>query len=138
MRGSSSYGGYAIVMKDAAISKRASVFEENTLVFARRFKIVAGGPIPLGYRATWEERNKLALAKLHSQFSHETDPDILLKEGGGTDKDDFIEVHIYGPLHRRAIEVVVGPKPRDGAERAFQRSIDRKLREVGSHLEVLK
>jgi len=141
-RGSSSYGEYAIVMKDATISKRASVFEENTLVFARKFNIAAGGPLPFGYRATWDERNKPAVAKLHPQLSATTTlesfPGILLRDGGCTDKDDFIEVHIYGPLHRRAIEVVLGPKPKNSAESAFHRSIDRKLREVGSHLEVLE
>jgi len=140
-RGSGSYGAYAIVMNDAAISRRASVFEENTLVFTKRFGVLAGGPVPHGYRATWAERHKLAVAKLHPKLSSTTDrasfPGILLQSKGRTDQDDFIEVHIYGPLHRRGIKVVVGPKHVDDGERALQLSIDRKLREVGSHLEIV-
>jgi hypothetical protein len=138
--GTGSYGGYAIVIKDDAISARTSVFEENTLVFARKHRVPAGGPIPSGYRATWEERNKLAVAKLHTRLSKATDPQafsgILLNVGGGTDRDDFIEVHIYGPLHRRAIEVVAGPRTNEPGELALQQNIRGKLQDIGSRLEI--
>jgi len=49
--------------------------------------------------------------------------------------DDFIEVHIWGPIHRTAIERVVGPKAKSREDRVLWNSLETKLSEVGAVLE---
>jgi len=139
-RGLTGYGPYAIVLRDEMIQHRASVFEENPFSFMTRHKVVTGDPLPPGFRAVWTARDQLAMAKLHSRLDASTAPcdfaHILLTSGATPEQDDFIEVHIFGPIHRRAIERVVGPKPRRN-ERALVASLRAKLRDVGADLETV-
>jgi len=51
--GVTGYGEYCVVLKDAAITNRASVFEEDTVLFVKHHRIVAGDPLPPGFRAIW-------------------------------------------------------------------------------------
>ena len=133
------YGAYVIVLRDEVVEDRATVFEENSFRFVQRWRIVAGNPVPPGHRAVWAARDKLAVAKLHSKLDRGTRPEdfpgILLSAGTGPSDGDFIEVHIFGSIHRRAVERVIGPPPKR-AERSLHRSLERKLREVGAHLET--
>jgi hypothetical protein len=48
-------------------------------------------------------------------------PSVLLKSGETAEEDDFIEVHIYGPLHRRNIEHMSIEQPATGADSAIMR-----------------
>jgi predicted nucleic acid-binding Zn ribbon protein len=132
--GVTGYGDYCIVLKDSAIKERATVFEENTVLFIKRRRIVVGDPIPLGYRATWDRRDLLAVAKLSDRLSPSTTPSqyqSILISSTATDSD-FIEVHVHGALHRRAIKELSGSEPKKKADRAMLNSIKRKLREVGA------
>jgi hypothetical protein len=52
------YGDLTIVLKEDIIKNRASVFEENSMDFCRRQRIVVGSPIPLGYRANLESETR--------------------------------------------------------------------------------
>lgn len=140
--GPARYGSCTIVLKDRMICQRATVFEENSFSFCQiKHKIVVGDPIPPGYRATWASRDSLAMAKLHSKIDASTKaaeyPSILMHQGSGPLDDDFIEVHIWGPIHRSAIERVVGPKPRTREDRVLWKSVSRKLSEVGAVLEIV-
>lgn len=139
--GVTAYGHFSILLKEAAIKERASVFDQPLFPFFRNEKIVVGEPLPLGYRATWPDRGRLAAAKLGSQLTADTSDDcfqaILLKEGTDTETD-CVEVHIYGPIHRRAIARVTGSSPHRKADRILVASIKKKLVEVGASLELLK
>ena len=79
------WGDYSIVLKEAHIAKRTSVFEENPFVFCQRHHIVAGKPAPPGYRSSWNARNDLAVAKLHSKIEATTKSDkfssIVINQG---------------------------------------------------------
>lgn len=137
----SKYGAYAMVLREKMIHQRATVFEENSFVFCQsKHKIVAGDPIPSGYRATWQERDQLAMAKLHSKLDTGTKSAdfarILLTLGKDESDQDFIEVHIYGTIHRAAVEKVAGPEPRAHADKVILKSLKRKLKEVGATLEI--
>ena len=138
--GLTSYGEYSIVLKEKMISGRASVFEENGFHFCPKHRIVVGDPIPPGYRAIWIDRNELGMAKLHSKIESSTRPNqypgILLSQGANPKDADFIEVHIWGPIHRSAIELVVGPKPKRREDIALWNSVRTKLTEVGATLEI--
>jgi len=139
--GLTAYGAYSIILKEQAIALRASVFEENPFIFNRRHRIIAGEACTPGYRATWRQRHVLAKAKLQSLLNSGTTPDqfagiLLSPKGAGTGDPDYIEVHIFGDIHRRAIERVIGPKPKHRVDRAILKSIEKALVEVGASLEV--
>jgi hypothetical protein len=113
-RGPEAYGNCSIVLKDDNIAHRASVCDENTLVFCRRRSVVVGNAPPCGFRATWDDRCRLAGAKLHGSLNDgmttKDFPAILLRQAKATDDVEFIEVHIYGSLNRHAIKHVWVPK----------------------------
>ena len=104
------------MLKDAAIRTRATVFEENSLYFCKRLYLGVGKHLPPGYRATWEQRDRLAAAKLEAELQvgmlPDSFPGVLLKSSGSLKDDDFVEVHIYGPLNRTSIERLVIGKPK--------------------------
>ena len=134
------FGGYAIFLRDTMTQHRVSVFEENAFGFCLRHKVTAGQPIPAGYRATWKERSRLAVAKLHSKLDRTTSaedfPRILLSQGTDAADDNFIEAHVYGPISRRAIERVVGPKPKRREDKVLLKALGKDLEKVGAVLEV--
>ena len=111
-RGVVSYGPYAMQLSDVAIAERATLLEENSYDFVETYAMRPGDPIPPGYRSTWQDRHKLAVAKLAERVSETTPPDahpaLLLSSEGNYEGDDFIEVHIYGPFNPRAIAAVHG------------------------------
>jgi hypothetical protein len=137
------YGAYSIVLRERMIVRRATVFEENSFTFCQsKHRIIVGEQIPPGFRATWEDRGTLAMVKLHSAIEKTTEPDqypgILLHVGTDPrlDDDDFIEVHIWGAIHRTAIERIVGPKPSGREDRVLWKSLESKLKAVGAVLEI--
>lgn len=132
--GVTGYGPYCVRLKDVAIRDRASVFEENTIVFIKKHRIVAGDSLPLGYRAPWTNRAALAIAKLGRQLTPSTVraeyQSILM--GSGSRDGDFIEVHIFGPIHRRAIEHLSGSVPVRKSDKVILDSVKVKLKELGA------
>jgi len=107
--GVADYGPCSMVLRNLAINERATVFEENSLEFCHSRRLGVGTPVPPGYRAVWEERDLLGCAKLVARLSPLT-PDSsfpeILKSG-----KDFIEVHVFGPLHRGSLERIVTKRP---------------------------
>lgn len=138
-KGVRSYGEYSVVLKDEFIRARTSFFDENPFTFCRRHKLIVGDAPPPGYRSTWNDRAKLAMAKLHPKLKGGTTqadyPGVLVDQGTSTGDADFIEAHIYGPIHRRAIEKIIGPKPTSKADGIILRSIIKTLRELGATFE---
>ncbi len=137
--GPTSYGECSIVFREDSISHRTTVFEENTLVFCEKHPIRVGQAPPAGYRTVWEDRHRLAAAKLHTEIDDQTEPDslpgILLKQKGGTDTDEFIEVHIYGKLDLTAVECFIAPKPKRREDQVLAQRLKRKLHEAGAKIE---
>ena len=131
--GATAYGDCSVVLKDVAISERATVFEENSVLFCERHGLGVAKPLPPGHRATWEDRAILATAKLEPRFAPATSagefPAILVGNTG----QDFVEVHIYGPLSRGSIERIVARKPKTEVDRVL-------LEEIKQHsaVEVLQ
>jgi hypothetical protein len=101
------YGGCSLVLKEVAISRRATVFETNSVHFCRKQGLGVAMPVPPGHRATWEDRDKLALVKHASELRSDTRDsefgELLVKFSDSIHQQDFVEVHIYGPLHRNSI-----------------------------------
>lgn len=111
-----SYGSCTIVINEQLCSYLASLTEENT------FQLVAhhGKTIPPGYRASWAERQKLALAKLANRIDSGTTPNqypgLVMFCEGKRETDQFIEVHLFGPFTAGAI--VAAHLPASGKSRA--------------------
>ena len=123
--GVTAYGDCSMVLKDIAISERATVFEENSVLFCEKRGLGAANPLPPGYRATWEDRAMLATAKLEPRIGPATNaaefPAILIGKTG----QDFVEVHIFGTLDRGSIERIVARKPKTEVDRILLEEIKR-------------
>jgi hypothetical protein len=111
--GLENYGDCALTLKTSMIAHRASVFEENAVIFVEKHDIRAKDKfvMPLGFQAPWAHRAQLCLAKLSDQIMADTDPaefqNILLSPGLTSGDDKFVEVHIWGSLTIRSFFRVV-------------------------------
>ena len=94
-------GGVAIYMADSLyLQRHASLLEKNSYHFFEAFGLGSPKAVePEGYRARWQDRTWIAVAKLGSALNtNSTVADIgrlLLKAGATTDQDDFIEALVY-------------------------------------------
>lgn len=62
-------------------------------------------------------------------------PSTLVEQGAKSADSDFIEVHIYGALHGRAIERVIGPEPGKKADRQIWKRVKRSVEALGAVVE---
>jgi hypothetical protein len=130
--GLSNYGEYSIVLRSDMISHRASVFEENSILYMEHhnIKISDAHRLPEGYRASWDRRAQLGVAKIAGRIDATTQPaeysTLLLSQGATSEEDEFVEVHIWGPLTVRTIEQVTLTHPKS-VPRATIKTIRTKL-----------
>lgn len=134
--GLKSYGGFALQLREVAIEDRATLLEENSFGFVERHGIRPRQELPWGYRTSWQNRHKLAVAKLAGRLSSGTTgaefPTMLLRSEGRRETDDFVEVHVYGPFDINAVELVKGSSStRSKDERALLGIVKAKLRNLG-------
>jgi len=111
-----SYGDAAIYFKEESIAHRASVFEGNSMRWIHDQAYSERAPvgslskntleIPPGYRATWDWRHKLGVAKLATDLRepHRTIADCVLSEAPEPSENRFIEVHIFGTFSIRSVK----------------------------------
>jgi hypothetical protein len=136
-RGLQSYGPCTVILRSDLIAKRSSVFDGNTLI-----RLLQENPplskltaLPPGHRAPWAWRGKLALSalggELTSSSTPESFPHMLLKTSANTADDEFIEVHIWGPITPRAVESVELPSSGTRADQLMVRAIREKLADLG-------
>lgn len=134
--GLASYGDASIELRDAAIEDRASALEDNSYQFVQRHRLVPGDPLPLGYRATWQTRARLAVAKLASRLEATTTPgehpSLLLTAGEQRSDDQFVEIHVFGSFNREAIAAVrVLITPEDPGEQVLLAAARAKAAKLG-------
>jgi len=102
--GLSTFGVCSIEFREEMIAHRASVFDENSVLFIERHgvKVSRTPGVPKGYRAIWGERDKLCVAKLAARIDSTTAPNqyssLLLTQGASPEAHEFVEVHIFGPM----------------------------------------
>lgn len=106
------YGDCFIVLRTDMIAHRASVFEENSVLFMNHqdIRVSRVHELPPGYRATWWQRARLCVAKLAARIDAATPAStyssLLLRQGATSADDDFVEVHIYGQITIRTVEEI--------------------------------
>ncbi|MCA9640917.1 MAG: hypothetical protein KC492_09485, partial [Myxococcales bacterium] len=142
-RGLPHYGDCFLILRPTMIAHRTSVFEENSVVFMKRRDLELRDMMNIvpGYRAPWADRAKLCLAKLGSALQPDTTEadfsSLLLRSGKTPQEDDFVEVHVWGPITIRTVEKVVLVKPLMGrAAKAMLRVWGERLSQYGVTLEV--
>ncbi len=105
------YGNCTITLKEGTIAYRASLLEEDSFQFfeklERQSKKIDRKTLN-GYIATWEDKHKLAVAKLADRIQpNDTNNDfakLLLNDEGGMSDAKFIEIHVFGFFNEAAIE----------------------------------
>jgi hypothetical protein len=136
------FGPFAMILRSWMIEQRATLFEENPWLFATRHQILLNQPLPHGYRSTWEKRGDLARAKYYPKITAATErveyADILMQDTKEPFHEDYMEVHIYGPFNRHAIEKVIGPEPKRREDKLLWRKLEKKCKAVGVLVETVK
>lgn len=145
--GLSNYGECSCVLLNDSIAHRASVFEENSVLFMEHhdIRLAKANDLPRGYRATWEDRAKLCVAKLGDRIDSTTTKTeyaaILLRNGETSTDDEFVEVHVYGPMTARTFERIIlmqgASKRRGKASRPIMRALQEKLAKLDVKLEMV-
>jgi len=101
------YGNTSVTLRTELIAYRASLYESNNVihtVITQDLRMGDAASMPAGHRATWDGRDKLVVVKHanHLESEAQMKPDVfatvLLHNGATTRDDDFVEVHIYGPM----------------------------------------
>jgi hypothetical protein len=110
------FGHCYLILSSKMIAHRATAFHENSLIWFRHhdIKVVEVDQLPTGYRSTWKDRSKLAIAKLAPRIRSRTHsssfPSLLLTGSKKRGEEKFIEIHIWGPLSIRSLERVTFTK----------------------------
>jgi len=94
-------------------------------------KISRNPNLPKGYRATWGDRAKLCVAKLSLRIDSTTNSDkyskLLLLKGATSKDDEFVEVHIWGPMTVLTMERVIVTAPQSSKRATIIKAIRAKL-----------
>jgi hypothetical protein len=133
--GVNSYGSFTLRLRDVTIADRTTLLEDNSFDFVEKHGIRLRQRPPVGYRATWEDRHKLVVAKLADRISPSTPeaelPKMILRSEGDRATDDFVEVHIFGAFDINAVESVRGNSSRLSKDEQVMVSI------IKAHLQKL-
>jgi hypothetical protein len=110
--GLGTYGEICCRLRPVAIQHRTSFLEYNSYAFVDRHGLKPGSSVPCGFRAVWDNRHHLALAKLtpllHSQQGLAEWQRLLVKTDGiNRQNDDFVEAHIYESFDVAAVETML-------------------------------
>lgn len=106
------YGQAFCRLRNVAIQDRTSFLDENSFTFAKTHDLRLHSSIPEGYRAVWENRGELALAKISGSLTTDQGAafwqKLLVRSDGKTRaNDDFIEAHIYDSFDMASVEQMV-------------------------------
>jgi hypothetical protein len=114
-RGVRRFGACVAKLREDVLCQAASVFVENSF-FAREKARDVLDSLPAA-RAAWLHRDLLAVAKLAGNlpppFTHSNVAPALLVDSPNVRDDEFVEVHVFGPIGAEAVtEVSVPPNER--------------------------
>jgi hypothetical protein len=133
-----SYGACCLVLREDRIAHRASLFQDDSAVFLAGMRY----DLPAGYRAVWDERAMLCIAKLAEKLQVDTPstqfPTLLMRNGATSAEDWFVEVHIWGPMTRRTLQKVrlMAPPGKGRPYRARLKALRDRLAEVRVEFET--
>jgi hypothetical protein len=129
--GAVSYGDCTVQLRDEMIRHRASCFEVNSgLIFAKRRSF--SGCL----RSLWDERSRLCVAKHARDLDKSTHPEnfasVLLSQGTTKEQDEFIEVHVFGPMTAHTFQSVsIRQSGLSRIEKTLWKAVKEKLAKAG-------
>lgn len=134
--GLSNYGTCSITLREGMISHRTTAFEENSVLFTQKHDLGTSSPeLPKGFRSTWLERVKLCIAKLAHGIDSTIEPAqysaLLLKQGKTSADDDFVEVHVWGPLSILSMSEIKVTVPRQRQRMTIIKALRAKVTKHG-------
>jgi hypothetical protein len=144
-RGVRNYGPCALVLSERMVAHRSTVFDDNTVLWMERqgIRVSQAHQLPGGFRAPWQARGRLGLAKLADALEPFTAPasfaGLVLCDGETSRDDAFIEAHVYGPVSIRTaqrVRVLRDPAELTDVERAQIEELRELLPRWGVDLEV--
>jgi hypothetical protein len=140
-RGLRNYGNCRVILREEMTAHRTSVFEENSVLFMKNRRLEYWDQIPHGFRAGWQERARICVAKLADKLTAAMQPadfpGILIQDGTGTGCDDFVEAHVFGTLTIRAFQKVFVTRKRRIPSEAKISALRHKLTAAGVDCEVI-
>ena len=106
------YGQVFCRLRTVTIQDRTSFLEENSFTFVQKHDLRLHSSIPEGYRAVWENRHQLALAKISDSLTTASGVSawqklLVYSDGKTRANDDFIEAHIFDSFDIAAVERMV-------------------------------
>jgi hypothetical protein len=130
-QGLNSYGNCSMILDEKAIKNRATTLEENSYSFVETHKLnLENLEIPIGYRSNWQNKLKLAVAKLHKKINQDSNEkdfcEMVLFSDGERDSEYFIEVHVYKEITNFAIKIMYIPKPNNRRDELSIKAIEEK------------
>ena len=125
-----SYGECVVKLADQMIAHRASCFSGNTAVIYYRERSFANC-----LRSDWSKRGIIAVVVFEDRLSQTTADDefaeILVSAGDDAVDDQFIEVHIFGPMTAKTFAEVKLKENPTGREAIYIRAVQEKLSAAG-------
>ena len=107
--GVENYGEAWLQLRSHCVDHRASAFTSNSATFMQAISYNQSAAI--GHRSTWDERHKVAIAKLAASITTgATSADLsglLTRQRATSVDDEFVEVQIYGSMTVCTIERVL-------------------------------
>lgn len=130
-QGLTSYGNCGVILDEKAIKSRATTLEENSYTFIKTHNLnLEKLEIPPGYRSNWQNKLKLAVAKLHNKINQDSNEkdfcEMILFSDGKRNSEDFIEVHVYKEITNFAIKIIYIPKSNNRREELVIKTIEEK------------
>ena len=130
-RGVKRFGRCFVRLKESVVSRRASVFYENSVIAIENETFKEAAMAIRGCRASWQHRDDLVLTKLSAKLGKASKVTsgafrkMLLVDGRTADKDQFVEVHVYGKLFADTFAEI--SLPRDHEHHSSMRRSCRRL-----------
>ncbi|MBF0137993.1 MAG: hypothetical protein H7833_18200 [Magnetococcus sp. DMHC-1] len=114
LRGLEHYGACCMIFAERMIAHRTTFFHENSVQFVMDRDLKYKEQIPDGFRATWEQRAMLAIAKAGKKLTKTTtkaDFSSIVVQAGtpGMGNDSFIEGHIFRSFTVHSLRLVSFP-----------------------------
>lgn len=130
-QGLTSYGNCGVILDEKAIKSRATTLEENSYTFIKTHNLnLEKLEIPPGYRSNWQNKLKLAVAKLHKKIDQDSSEkdfcEMVLFSDGKRDSEDFIEVHVYKEITNFAIKIIYIPIHNSRREKLTIKALEEK------------
>jgi hypothetical protein len=132
-----SWGPCTICLQEERMQHRVSLLEENSYKFRDNHPHSTGQVYPPpGYRASWQKRHELVVAKLHAKITDDIQDDdfagLVMSDETDRMKADYVEVYICGSFTQDAIQYAgLMKEPTSEDDKAYLEVIKNKLEDEG-------